>query len=98
MENKKKPEKKITPNRLLDLRGGISPFTLLKVSDTFRQMIQGEMLELLWSDSEASSQIMKILPRNSWEIIKIKEHKGRDSWFRIQLKKTAIKGEGKGRS
>jgi len=93
MENQKKPEKKITPNRLLDLRGGISPFALLKVSDTFRQMGQGEMLELLWSDSEASSQIMKILPRNSWEMIKIKEHKGRNSWFKIQLKKTSIKGE-----
>ena len=95
MENKKKPEKKTTPNRLLDLRGGISPFALLKVSDTFRQMEEGEKLELLWSNSEPSSQIMKILPRNSWEMIKIKERKGRDSWFRIQLKKTSMEGEGR---
>lgn len=93
MENKKKPEKRAASNRLLDLRGGGSPFALLKVSDTFRQMGEGEMLELLWSNSEPSSQVMKILPRNSWEMIKIKEHKGRESWLRIQLKKTSIKGE-----
>ena len=74
---------------MLDLRGGISPFTLLKVSDTFRQMRRGEILEVLWSNPETSSQIKKILPRDSWEVVKMEEIRDKGSWFTIQIKKQA---------
>ena len=85
-ENK---DNRIAPGHVLDLRGGISPFTLLKVSDTFRQMRRGEVLEVLWSNPETSSQIKKILPRDSWEVIKMEEIRDRGSWFTIQIKKQA---------
>jgi TusA-related sulfurtransferase len=82
-----KKEKRVSPGHVLDLRGGISPFTLLKVSNTFRQMQTGEVLEVLWSNPETSSQIKKILPRDSWEMIKMEEIREKGSWFTIQLKK-----------
>lgn len=82
-----KKEKRRSPGHVLDLRGEISPFTLLKVSNTFRQMEKGEILEVLWSNPETSSQIKKILPKDSWEEVKEK-----GSGFTIQLRKTAIKG------
>lgn len=91
-------EKKNTSIQLLDLRKGISPFTLLKVSNAFRQMKIEEVLEVLWSNPETLSQIKKILPRNSWEIIDIKERKEINpdhSWFKIKLKKTSMKEERK---
>ncbi|MBI9091253.1 MAG: sulfurtransferase TusA family protein [Desulfobacterium sp.] len=88
-ENK---EKWVSPGHVLDLRGGISPFTLLKVSNTFRQMQTGEILEVLWSNPETSSQIRKVLPRDSWEEVKMEAVREKGAWFTIQLRKTAIKG------
>lgn len=85
--------KKQTANRLLDLRKGICPFTLLKVSNAFRHMEKQEILEVLWSNPETLAQIKKILPKNSWEIVEIKETREAEetetnlSWFKIQLKK-----------
>ena len=95
--------KKQPASRLLDLRKGISPFTLLKVSNAFRHMEKQEILEVLWSNPETLAQIKKILPTNSWEIVEIKETKeetreaegiGRNlSWFKIQLKKISTDEE-----
>jgi len=45
------------------------------------------VLEVLWSNPETSSQIKKILPRDSWEMIKMEEVREKGSWFTIQLKK-----------
>ena len=87
-QSEEKKENKPPPGHVLDLRGGISPFTLLKVSDTFRQMRKGEVLEVLWSNPETSSQIKKILPRDSWEVVRTEEIREKESWFSIQLKKT----------
>lgn len=90
-------------NRLLDLRKGISPFTLLKVSNAFRHMDDQEILEVLWSNPETLAQIKKILPTNSWEIIEIKETRKAEviepnlSWFKIQLKKISAGEEKIGR-
>ncbi len=90
------PDKKNAANRLLDLRKGISPFTLLKVSNAFRHMEQQEVLEVLWSNPETLAQIKKILPRNSWEILETKEMNETGpghSWFKIQLRKVSTNGE-----
>lgn len=90
------PDKKDVADRLLDLRKGISPFTLLKVSNAFRHMEQQQVLEVLWSNPETLAQVKKILPRNSWEIIEIKEMNEigpGNSWFKIQLRKVSTNGE-----
>ncbi|MEA1969398.1 MAG: sulfurtransferase TusA family protein [Thermodesulfobacteriota bacterium] len=73
--------------KLLDLRGSISVFTLLKVSNTFRELPGGEILEVLWSNPETSPLIFKILPESSYEVIKMEEIKKDETWFRIQIKK-----------
>ena len=83
-------ENENSPGHVLDLRGGISPFTLLKVSNTFRQMHKGEVLEMLWSNPETSSQIKKILPRDSWEVVKMEEIREKRSWFTIRIRKTVV--------
>lgn len=90
-----KQGKKQPPRRLLDLRKGISPFTLLKVSNAFRHMDKQEILEVLWSNPETLAQIKKILPTNSWEIVETTETREAEgiganrSWFKVQLKKTS---------
>lgn len=88
-------EKKQASNRLLDLRKSISPFTLLKVSNAFRNMDKQEILEVLWSNPETLAQIKKILPTNSWKIVETTETREAEgiganhSWFKVQLKKTS---------
>lgn len=95
--------KKQAESRLLDLRKGISPFTLLKVSNAFRHMKQQEILEVLWSNPETLAQIKKILPTNSWEIVELKETIESEgigpnlSWFKIQLKKISTGKEKNGK-
>ena len=95
--------KKQTASQLLDLRKGISPFTLLKVSNAFRHMKKQEILEVLWSNPETLAQIKKILPKDSWEIVEIKETRKTEgtqpnnSWFKVQLKKTSTCEEKNGK-
>ncbi len=71
------------PDHILDLRGGVAPFSLLMISRTFREMADGEVLEIHGCDRELRSDLFRILPPLSWRLI------GEDGppLHRIQLKK-----------
>ena len=77
--------KKRGPYRL-DLRGAIIPFTLLKVSQTFKMIDPGEILEILVGDAETRNDLFKILPDSSYELI-LMEKLGKDFAYRIRLRK-----------
>jgi len=79
--------------QILDLRGFITPFTLLKVSNTFKEMSVGGTLEVLWSNSETSSDLFKVLPASSFEVIVMEEVESKgEPYYRAKLKKeTCIK-------
>ena len=56
----------------LDLRGLIIPFSLLKASNAFRSLKQGEELELLCNDPENIAHLLRIIPSDSCELISLK--------------------------
>jgi TusA-related sulfurtransferase len=80
--------------KILDLRGFITPFTLLKVSNTFKEMPMGETVEVLWGSSEVSSDLFKILPDLSFEVIVMEERHGEEGqYYRAQLRKAGTSAE-----
>ncbi len=70
----------------LDLRGAIIPFTLLKVSQTFKMINPGETLEVLLCGAESRNDLFKILPDSSYELI-LMEKLREDFTYRIRLRK-----------
>ena len=71
----------------LDLRGAIIPFSLLKVSQVFKIIKPGELLEILCSDPDIKKDLFKILPHYSCELTLMEELEEERS-YRIQLIKT----------
>jgi TusA-related sulfurtransferase len=76
-----------TSNRVLNLKGAVSPLTLLRVIQTFTEMKVNETLELLGSDPETRAYIFKVLPCGSYHVIKEEQLNGEPSCFRIQIRK-----------
>ena len=70
----------------LDFRGTITPLTLLKTTQVFRQMKENEILEIFGRDSGTRTDIFKVLPPFSYELI-VLEERAEDLSYRIQLKK-----------
>ena len=78
----------------LDLRGAIIPFSLLKVSQVFKILKPGELLEILCSDPDIRIDLFKILPESAYELTLMEELE-EDFFYRIQLKKSFKSGESK---
>jgi TusA-related sulfurtransferase len=55
------------PNYTVDVRGTISPFSLLKVSLVYQQMQPSEMMEILGCDAEMRQDLRRLLPDAAWE-------------------------------
>jgi len=70
----------------LDLRGAIAPISLLKVTQVFREMKPNEILEILGRDPDTRTDLFKILPDFSYDLI-IFEEMERGSSYRVQMKK-----------
>ena len=71
----------------LDLRGAIIPFSLLKVSQVFKIIKPGELLEILCSDPDTRIDLFKILPDSAYELTLLEELE-ENRFYRIQLKKS----------
>jgi TusA-related sulfurtransferase len=71
----------------LDLRGVIISFSLLKVSQVFKTIKPGELLEIFCSDPDIQKDLFKILPESSYELTLMEELKEECS-YRVQLKKS----------
>ena len=78
----------------LDLRGTIIPFSLLKVSQVFKIIKPGELLEILCSDPDTRIDLFKILPESAYELTLLEELE-ENRFYRIQLKKSFQSGESK---
>jgi TusA-related sulfurtransferase len=73
----------------LDVRGAISPFSLLKVSLVFQQMKPEEIVEILGCDPEMQRDLLRVLPEGSCEVV-FSESAGRDMEIsKVRLKKRA---------
>ena len=71
---------------MLDLRGIIAPVTLLKISQVFRDMLPDQTLEVWCGDPETRSDILKILPPYSFEVL-MAEELAMGSEYRFRMKK-----------
>ena len=74
-------------DHILDFRGSITTISLLKLSQTFREMKPNEVLEMLGSNLDTRSDLFKVLPNDSYELIFLDVVGEEDSFYRIQLKK-----------
>ena len=57
------------PDYTIDVNGEYSPFTLLKISQVFRKMTPGDMLEIRECDPETCSDVFRILPSEACRLI-----------------------------
>ena len=74
-------------DHILDFRGSITSISLLKLIQTFREMKANEVLEILGSNLDTRSDLFKVLPDDSYELIFLDVVEEEDSYYRIQLKK-----------
>jgi TusA-related sulfurtransferase len=74
-------------DHILDCRGSITDISLLKLVQTFREMKPNEVLEILGSNLDARSDLFKVLPNDSYELIFLDVVEEGDYFYRIQLKK-----------
>jgi TusA-related sulfurtransferase len=73
-------------DQILDLRGVISPVTLLKISQTFREMRPDQTLEIWCGDQDTLCDVCKILPPSSYEVL-LEEEMRTESAYRFQMRK-----------
>ena len=74
-------------DHILDFRGSISPISLLKLTQVFREMKPNEILEILGSDLDTRTDVFKVLPGDSYDLLILDVVEEEDYFYRIQLKK-----------
>jgi TusA-related sulfurtransferase len=74
---------------IIDLRGFIAPFTLLKMSQAFRALEIGDTLEICWGYTDNPEDLFKILPRSSYEVLSMAEPRQNGNECKLKLKKIA---------
>ena len=75
-------------DHLLDIRGAIIPFTLLKITQAFRELRAGETIEILVGDPDTRDDLFKVLPASLYELIGVENEA---SFYRILLRKRGEK-------
>jgi TusA-related sulfurtransferase len=78
-------------NYIVDVRGAISPFSLLKVSLVFQQMRPDEVVEVLGCDTEMKQDLLRLLPDASYEVIEADDPDDRSIVSRVFFRKEAQK-------
>ncbi len=73
----------------LDVRGTISPFSLLKVSLLFQQMKPREVVEILGCEAEMQRDLLRLLPDASWVAVGTPEDGENTHIARVRLRKCA---------
>ena len=74
-------------DHILDFRRSITSISLLKLIQTFTEMKPNEVLEIHGSNLDTRSDLFKVLPNDSYELIFLDVVGEEDSFCRIQLKK-----------
>ena len=70
---------------IVDFRGAIKSLTLLKLTHMFRTMKRGEVIKIMGLDPDTRSDLFKVLPAISCELVFEEEQEG--EFCNIQLKK-----------
>jgi TusA-related sulfurtransferase len=70
----------------LDFREMITSMALLKLTRTFREMKANQVLEVLGLDEDTRSDMFRLLPSPSYQLVTVDEENG--AHIRIQIRKT----------
>jgi len=74
-----------------DLRETLIPFSLLQITNAFRAMQPGDEMEILSGvsifDVAIFKDVMRILPRNEYDLIPQQDVRGEDSVTRMRIRK-----------
>jgi len=73
--------------RVLDLKGMIAPLTFLKITQAFRQVKTGGIIEIIGNDVETRENLSKILGASSHELLDVQCKE--DIYF-IRLRKGGV--------
>jgi len=73
-------------DHILDFRETITAFGLLELKQTMREMGTNEVLEIITRDPTSRSDVFKMIPASSCELVEA-EYDKEAGFFRIQLKK-----------
>ena len=71
-----------------DLRHTIIPFSLLRIMNIFKEMMPDESIEVEWSEPQASEDLLKVLPKDAYDVLRIETIEGDEGGYRMRLKKT----------
>ena len=73
---------------VMDLRNFVSWFSLLKITQIFDGMNSSEILEIKGVDVEMRQDLLKILPRSAYRIIKTDETEDEEGFCQVLIQKT----------
>lgn len=73
----------------LDVRGTISPFSLLKVSMLFQKMKPSEVVEVLGCDADMRQDLARLLPNATIEVLNIEPVGNRPAVSVVRFQKKA---------
>ena len=71
---------------VLDFSQTITPFALLKMTQVMREMNRDEVLEIITRDAVARTDVFKLIPMASCEVIDMEFNKDAN-FFRIRVKR-----------
>jgi TusA-related sulfurtransferase len=74
-------------DHVLDLRGVIMPLSLLKITHAFRNLENGETVDIVGTDLDTRRDFLKVLGKSSCEVLHINAENGR---YFIRLRKGKI--------
>jgi TusA-related sulfurtransferase len=70
-----------------DLRRTLVPFSLLEIRQRFKEMQPGDSMVVLWSDTGAADDLLRILPDASFDIVSRAGIPGDPGGLRMELTK-----------
>ena len=80
----------MTAMQTFDLRETIVSFSLLQLTNHFKKMNSGDMVEIFYSDQSLLEDLKRLLPERSYEFIRIEKIDAERTEFRIELKKIVV--------
>ena len=80
-------KKPVTAMETFDLRETIVSFSLLQLTNHFRKMNPGDIVEIFCSDKNIAEDLKCLLPERSYEFIRLENLNADNSDFRLVLKK-----------
>jgi len=73
-----------------DLRETIIPFSLLQITNHFKQMKSGDVIEIILRDTNVVRDLKSILPESECELIHMGNFKGDPPSFLMRLKRKPL--------